>query len=85
MDGAYGVLVDPRCSKDVAQALIALLQDPRPAEAMGVAGREWVRHELHCEKFCATLRSALETECQPAYETRNNYPRRLLSGPSEAT
>jgi phosphatidyl-myo-inositol dimannoside synthase len=60
--GEYGLLVDPESSADVAQALIKLLEDPEKARAMGQAGQRWVKQELSYEKFCATLRDALNNE-----------------------
>jgi phosphatidyl-myo-inositol dimannoside synthase len=58
--GEHGLLVDPTESREVAEALIELLEDPARAGHMGNAGREWVAHEFSFERFCERLRDALQ-------------------------
>ena len=55
-DGITGLLVQPRDSKALAEAIIALLQDQERAEAMGRAGRERV------EKYFSVERMVQQTE-----------------------
>lgn len=61
-EGQYGHLVDPTSPAEVAEALIKVLENPEKARAMGAAGKDWVRRDLSYEKFCATLRDALNAE-----------------------
>jgi len=58
--GEHGLLVDPTDSREVAEALIELLEDPARARRMGDAGREWVTHEFSFDRFCKRLRDALQ-------------------------
>jgi len=58
--GEHGLLVDPTESREVAEALIELLEDPARARRMGNAGREWVTHEFGFDRFCERLRDALQ-------------------------
>jgi phosphatidyl-myo-inositol dimannoside synthase len=58
--GEHGLLVDPTDSREVAEALIELLEDPARARRMGNAGREWVAREFGFDRFCERLRDALQ-------------------------
>lgn len=58
--GEHGLLVDPASAKEVAAALIELLEDPARARRMGEAGREWVLSEFSFERFCERLRDGLQ-------------------------
>ncbi|MGB0035864.1 MAG: glycosyltransferase family 4 protein, partial [Candidatus Acidiferrales bacterium] len=58
--GEHGLLVDPTDSREVAEALIELLEDPARARRMGEAGREWVAREFSFDRFCERLRDALQ-------------------------
>jgi phosphatidylinositol alpha-1,6-mannosyltransferase len=58
--GEHGLLVDPTDSREVARALIELLEDPTRAQHMGDAGREWVAKEFSFDRFCERLRDALQ-------------------------
>jgi len=58
--GEHGLLVNPTDSREVAEALIELLEDPARARRMGDAGREWVAREFSFDKFCERLRDALQ-------------------------
>jgi glycosyltransferase involved in cell wall biosynthesis len=57
--GEHGLLVDPTDSREVAEALIELLEDPARARRMGEAGREWVARQFSFDRFCERLRDAL--------------------------
>jgi glycosyltransferase involved in cell wall biosynthesis len=57
--GEHGLLVDPTVAREVAGALIELLEDPARARRMGNAGREWVAREFGFDRFCERLRGAL--------------------------
>jgi len=58
--GEHGLLVDPTDSREVAEALIGLLEDPARARRMGDAGKEWVSSKFSFESFCERLREALQ-------------------------
>ena len=58
--GEHGLLVDPTDSREVAEALIELLENPARARRMGDAAREWVAHEFSFDKFCKRLHDALQ-------------------------
>jgi phosphatidylinositol alpha-1,6-mannosyltransferase len=58
--GEHGLLVDPTDSREVAEALIKLLENPIRARQMGDAGREWVAKEFSFDRFCERLRDALQ-------------------------
>jgi len=58
--GEHGLLVDPADPREVAEALIELLEDPARACRMGNAGREWVAHDFSFDRFCERLRDALQ-------------------------
>jgi phosphatidyl-myo-inositol dimannoside synthase len=58
--GEHGSLVDPTDSREVAEALIELLEDSTRARRMGEAGREWVAREFSFDRFCERLRDALQ-------------------------
>ena len=57
--GEHGLLVDPQDPREVAQALIELLEDPARASRMGRAAREWVAREFSFDRFRERLRVAL--------------------------
>lgn len=55
VDGITGVVVDGEDDKQIAQAVITLLDNPVEASAMGSRGRQWIvdnwRWEIWSEKF----------------------------------
>jgi phosphatidylinositol alpha-1,6-mannosyltransferase len=60
IEGETGITVDGKSSKDVAKALITLLDDPIKAKAMGMRGREWIdsnwRWDIWAAKFTELLK-----------------------------
>jgi phosphatidyl-myo-inositol dimannoside synthase len=58
--GEHGLLVDPTDSREVAGALIELLEDPTRARHMGDAGRKWVAQEFSYNRYCERLRDVLQ-------------------------
>lgn len=58
--GEHGLLVDPADSREVAEALIELFEDPARARRMGDAGRDWVSRQFNFDGFCERLRDALQ-------------------------
>lgn len=58
--GEHGLLVNPIDSREVAGAIIELLEDPSRARHMGDAGRKWVAQEFSYNRFCERLREALQ-------------------------
>ena len=58
--GEHGLLVGPTDSREVAAALIELLEDRTRARKMGEAGRKWVAQEFSYQRFCERLREALQ-------------------------
>lgn len=58
--GEQGLLVTPTDSKEVARAIVELLENPERARRMGVAAREWVTREFSFDRFCERLRGALQ-------------------------
>jgi phosphatidyl-myo-inositol dimannoside synthase len=57
--GEHGLLVNPTDTREVAQALIELLEDPARSHRMGEAGRKWVAQEFSFERLCERLRDAI--------------------------
>ncbi|HXX44373.1 MAG TPA: glycosyltransferase family 4 protein [Candidatus Acidoferrales bacterium] len=55
----HGLLVTPTDPKEVARAIVELLEDPARASRMGAAAREWVMREFSFDRFCERLRDAL--------------------------
>ncbi len=51
LDGETGVLVSPQDVTQTAQAIVALLDDPEKAQALGVAGRKRVKKLLNWTTF----------------------------------
>ncbi len=49
--GEHGLLVDPADSREVANAVVELLQNKQRAEAMGRAARAWVIQEYSEDRF----------------------------------
>lgn len=49
LDGKTGFLVDPDSHRDVLEKLDKLISDPELREALGAAGREWVRQNFSNE------------------------------------
>jgi phosphatidyl-myo-inositol dimannoside synthase len=58
--GEHGFLVDPTDPREIAEALVELLEDTARARRMGDAGREWAAREFSFERFCERLRNALQ-------------------------
>jgi len=58
--GKHGLLVDPTDSREVAEALIEILEDPTRARHMGDAAKKWVVQEFSYNRFCERLRNALQ-------------------------
>ena len=65
----HGLLVDPENSSAVAAALIDLLTHPDKAQAMGLAGKEWVRQQYSFTAFRERLRGILDDSFQPRITT----------------
>ncbi len=63
LDGETGLVVDGRSVRAVAEAVVALLEDPSGARAMGEKGRAWIerewRWEVQARRFAALLTSSL--------------------------
>lgn len=59
LDGETGLLVDPDRAQDVAGAILALLEDPARARAMGQRGRRRVVEELNWPTIGARLAELL--------------------------
>jgi glycosyltransferase involved in cell wall biosynthesis len=57
--GEHGLLVDPADPREVADALVELLNDPARARRMGDAAKEWVALEFSFERFCERVRQAM--------------------------
>ena len=49
LDGETGLVVDGRSVRAVAEAVVALLEDPSGARAMGEKGRAWIEREWRWE------------------------------------
>lgn len=58
--GEHGLLVDAASEKEVAAALVELLEDPAGARRMGEAARKWALSQFSFEKFCERLREGLK-------------------------
>jgi phosphatidylinositol alpha-1,6-mannosyltransferase len=56
--GEHGLLVNPEDSRQVAEALVELLENPARARRMGEAGKSWVEREFTFDRFCERLRAA---------------------------
>jgi len=61
-DGEHGLLVDPASAREVADALIELLEDPERARRMGEAARRFITSEFSFESFCKRLRESLQEQ-----------------------
>ncbi|HWD08928.1 MAG TPA: glycosyltransferase family 4 protein [Actinomycetota bacterium] len=61
VEGETGVIVDGRNPAETAAAIIALLDDPARARAMGEAGRRRVLDDFSWEQAAGRFRWALET------------------------
>ena len=59
VDGVTGYVVDPRSPHQVAERIVALLDDPAGARSMGLRGRGRVIHEYSWASAVATLESLL--------------------------
>lgn len=57
--GAGTVLIDEASGARIARASLSLLQDPRAAAELGIAGREWAKSNLLHEHFLRRLTAAL--------------------------
>jgi phosphatidylinositol alpha-1,6-mannosyltransferase len=55
-DGVTGILVDPNDLADCAAAIVALLEDPQRARALGEAGRKRVLERFTWERVLADAR-----------------------------
>jgi len=60
LDGETGYVVGGRDVAALAQRLIALLQDPAGAKAMGEKGRAWVEREWNWDLVATRLRTLIE-------------------------
>jgi phosphatidylinositol alpha-1,6-mannosyltransferase len=58
--GETGFVVDPTRPEPLAEAILALLQDPPRAEAMGRAGADWVHREWTWDQMADRVRKLLE-------------------------
>jgi phosphatidyl-myo-inositol dimannoside synthase len=59
-EGVTGHVVQPRSPAAVATALVALLDDPARARAMGAAGRAWVEQRWSWTSIAATFADLLD-------------------------
>jgi phosphatidyl-myo-inositol dimannoside synthase len=59
-EGVTGHVVQPRSPAAVAAALVALLDDPARARAMGAAGRAWVEQRWSWTTIAATFDALLD-------------------------
>ena len=59
--GEHGLLVNPTDPREVARALVQLLEDPATARRMGRAAKEWVMSEFSFDRFCERLQEALQS------------------------
>ena len=65
-DGETGFLVDPTSTEEIAKAVLALLDDPERAAAMGAAGRQWCLDTFSEEAVSRTLKELLRSCGTPA-------------------
>ena len=69
-DGRTGLLVPPRDPQKLAEAAIALLEDPLLRRTMGQAGRQMVEHcynwPVTLDHWMQTYRAALDRRCTAA-------------------
>ena len=63
--GEHGLLVDPKDSSAIAQALVDLLTDPEKARKMGQAGRDWARKQYSYNSFRENLKGFLADSVHP--------------------
>jgi phosphatidylinositol alpha-1,6-mannosyltransferase len=59
LHGKTGFLVNPDSSDEVAEAVLAILEDPRLAAAMGSVGREWALDTFSEEALSRSLKELL--------------------------
>jgi phosphatidylinositol alpha-1,6-mannosyltransferase len=76
--GRTGLLVDPESVDEVAEALLAILQNRELAERMGAAGRHWVLDTFSEEALSTSLRELLRP-----YGYRNEVTRELAHAGSQ--
>ncbi|MBI4859250.1 MAG: glycosyltransferase family 4 protein [Candidatus Riflebacteria bacterium] len=60
LDGETGILVDPDDPRDIAAAVISLLEDPARRQAMGERGRSRVARSFTWDRAAAALTGVLE-------------------------
>jgi phosphatidylinositol alpha-1,6-mannosyltransferase len=60
LDGETGLVADPTSPTDVGARILALLDDPTQAAAMGHAGAEWVHRELTWDAMASKLQGMLD-------------------------
>lgn len=63
-DGKDGLLVEPRDPRALAEALVALVDDPSKAAAFGKRARRTVMEDFDVETEVGKLESILEAECR---------------------
>ena len=61
-DGRFGKLFPPGDAKALAEALLALLQDPEKAKALGKEGQTWVRANFGCRGYARKVSGVLREE-----------------------
>ena len=61
LDGQTGLLVDPRCADEIADAVISLLKAPKRATAMGAEGRRWAVENFTIEAMRRSLENILSS------------------------
>lgn len=59
IDGVTGLVVDGTNSQQIAKAAIELLNDPKKAKAMGMAGRQWIIDNWRWEIWSARFNELL--------------------------
>jgi phosphatidylinositol alpha-1,6-mannosyltransferase len=60
IEGETGFAVDGRSASEVARAIMALLDDPARAKAMGERGRAWIKQEWEWQHWSAELNKLLD-------------------------
>ena len=60
IEGETGFAVDGRSASEVARAIMAFLDDPARAKAMGERGRAWIKQEWEWQHWSAELNKLLD-------------------------
>ena len=60
VQGVTGLVVDGTNNTEIADAIVALLNNPEEAKKMGVAGRQWIIDNWRWEIWSARFNKLLE-------------------------